>query len=165
MLLTETGRRARDSVCWGIFADGCCTVAATKQRCTPRITGAESKEPKIPQQSCVLLALPRAHLWGPCPSPVFLCPLASQGITITLQGVWRCSEAPWLSLALGDRHPARLGPVGCSERDVAVEVADVELAKKINILHHTSEMWPAEMLLFPVTEVRCDHSFRAAGWW
>lgn len=37
--------------------------------------------------------------------------------------------------------------------------------KQINIPHHTSEMWPAEMLLFPVTGVSCGHSFSAAGWW
>lgn len=76
MLLTETGGRARGSVCWGGFAHGCCTVAATKQRCTPRITGAENKKPKIPQWSFLLLALPRAHLWGPCLGPVCHCPLA-----------------------------------------------------------------------------------------
>lgn len=86
-------------------------------------------------------------------------------VAIALQGMWRCSEAHWLSLASGHRHPARLRLVRHSECDALAEVAAVELGKKINIPHHTSETWPAEMLMLSVTGVSCGHSFRAAGWW
>lgn len=63
---------------------------------------------------------------GSClsPSP------GSQGIAITLQGMWRYSEAHRLSLASGYRLPARLGLVRHSECDALAEVAAMELVKK-----------------------------------
>lgn len=59
---------------------------------------------------------------GSCLSPS----TGSQGIAITLQGMWRYSEAHWLSLASG----YRLGLVRHSECDALAEVAAMELVKK-----------------------------------
>lgn len=130
MLLTESGGRVRVSVCWCIFADGCWTVAATKQRCTPWITGAKSKKPKKPQQSCSLLALPLVQLWGPCPGPVCHCPLA---LRASLSHSRECGDVlrhPGFPFALGYRHPARMGLVRRTEFDALAEVAAMELVKK-----------------------------------
>lgn len=94
--------------------------------------------------ACPPTGAPVGALSGSCLS---LSP-GSRGISVLFQGIWRCSEALWFSLASGYRHPARLGLVRHSECDALAEVAAMELVKKINIPHHTCEMWPAEMLLF-----------------
>lgn len=137
MLLTETGGRARGSLCWGIFAEGCCTVTATKQRCAPQITGAESKKPKIPQQSCLLLALPWEHVWRPCLGPVCLCPLALRALPPHSRECGHALRPPGLSFASGERHPARPGLVRHPECDAFAEMAHVEMAKIIIVSHTT----------------------------
>lgn len=159
------GGRARDSVCWGIFADGCCAVAASKQRCAPQITEAESKNPKIPQQSCLLLALPRTHLWGPCLDPVCCHPPALRALPSHSRGCEDTLRPTGFPLPQDtDSQPGW----GLSDTQNVMPLQRWQpwnWLKKINIPHHTSEMWPREMLLLAITGVGCGHSFRAPGWW